>query len=98
MERHNTRRIDQQSKMTLPSALRRDLSLNEKAQVSLMPVESIVILWRLDGEPSSHCYTSTIDDLGRVEIPAEIMHQLNWQLESEISLYATDNLVILKSV
>ncbi|MCL2839457.1 MAG: hypothetical protein FWE05_01695 [Defluviitaleaceae bacterium] len=95
MERHNNRRVDPLGKMVLPSALRRDLDLSEKTQVSLMPVENAIIMWRLKDEPSPHCYTSEIDKLGRIEIPAELMRRFNWSIEDEISIYSAEHLVIL---
>ncbi|MCL2840044.1 MAG: hypothetical protein FWE05_04645 [Defluviitaleaceae bacterium] len=98
MKRHNNRSIDPLRKMVLPSAIRQDLKLEPKDQVSLMPVETLVVLWRIDGEPSSHCYTSEIDELGRIEVPFELMFQLSWNVLDEISIHSIDNLVILKSV
>jgi len=97
MERHNNRRLDPLGKMVLPSAVKRDLKLEPKTQVSLMPVDTIIIMRRLDGEPSAHCYTGEIDPLGRIEIPPELMHHLNWTADNELSLYSIDNLLILKS-
>ncbi|MCL2839629.1 MAG: AbrB/MazE/SpoVT family DNA-binding domain-containing protein [Defluviitaleaceae bacterium] len=101
MERYSSRGIDELGRMVLPVEIRTKLNLRANMQVSLTPIDTIVILQRVDGEPIPACtcynYTSTLDELHRVTFSHELLSQQGWKAGSTVALYVNDNIIILKS-
>ena len=96
MERYNSHGIDEMGQLVLHGDLRKKLGFETAGEVSMMPVEHIVILRRLEGEPESGCFTSSVCNLGRINLPADLREKMGWQVKNRVAIYNTGNLIILK--
>jgi len=97
MERYSLRTIDELNRIVIHSELRQKLGLETGAKISLQAIDTIVVMRRTEAEPKQDCYVSQVNELGMVELPAELRKQMGWNVADGIALYSTDNLLILKS-
>lgn len=101
MERYSARTVDELGRLTLHSDLRKRLGLETGDKVSLMLVDTILILRRAqgcaEGESQSGCLCCPVSELGMIELPIEIRQKLSWKENAQVALYHTDNIIILKS-
>jgi bifunctional DNA-binding transcriptional regulator/antitoxin component of YhaV-PrlF toxin-antitoxin module len=96
MERYTAHAIDEVGRFVLHGDLRRKLGVEESGKVSLLIVDTIVIMQRMCGEPEQGCIVSPVNDIGMVDLPKELREKLGWQVKDKLAAYSTDNLVILK--
>ena len=96
MERYSTRTIDDLGRVVLHSSIRDEFGIKAGDSISLLLVDTIVILRKLAGEPEPGCSVSQVSELGVIEIPGEIRQKLNWSTGSKVAVYRTDDLLIIK--
>jgi len=84
-------------RVVLPSEIRRKLNLNTGGEVSLTLVGTILILQPKADASDSACAVCQVSEVGVIDLPAELRQKLNWKVKGEISMYHTDNLVVMKS-
>ena len=97
MERYSSRGIDELNRLVLHSELRQVLGFEKGDTVSLQRIDTIVILQKTKGDLEQGCFTSQVDDLGRIVLPTELQQQMGWEVKSRVAVYHTDNMLILKS-
>ena len=96
MERYSSRTIDELGRLVLHSDVRQLLDLKTNDNVSMLFVENIAIVRRKSEGVEQGLATSAVDELGRIEIPAEYRKILGWQEKDRLAVYLTDNIIILK--
>lgn len=97
MERYSSRGIDEFNRLVLHSELRKVLGFEKGDTVSLRRVGTIVVLQKAESDLEQGCFSSQVDDLGRIVLPAELQQQMGWEVKSRVAVYHTDNMLILKS-
>ena len=97
MERYSARAVDELNRLVLHGELRKELGFEEGDNVSLLRVDTIVILQKADGDLGQGYFASQVDDFGRIVLPAELQQQMGWEVKSRVAVYHTDNMLILKS-
>jgi bifunctional DNA-binding transcriptional regulator/antitoxin component of YhaV-PrlF toxin-antitoxin module len=97
LERYKSRIIDEAGRIIIPSELRKLLCFDTGDKVSLTAVSTIVILQKVESGSESDCTLCTVDELGRIDLPAELRQQMGWKEKSALALYHTDELMILKA-
>ena len=97
MERYNSRLVDELGRITIPSQLRKELEINTGDKISLTAVSTIVVMEKATGDAVAECHVCDVSELGMITLPLELRQQMGWQTKDELSLYHTDNLMILKS-
>jgi len=97
MELYSARTQDELGRFVLHNELRKELGFNAGDKVSLQLIDTIVILQRFDGGEGADFFVGQIDNLGMIELPAELRQRLGWKEKHKIALYHVDNLIILKS-
>jgi len=98
MERYSLRTIDELNRIVIHSELRQKLGLETGTKVFLQSIDSIVVMRLTDGKSEHGCYVSQVNELGMIELPAELRKQMGWKIVDKIALYNTDNLIIFKTV
>lgn len=96
MERYSSRTIDELGRLVLHSDLRKRLALETGNNLSLKPVDTIVILQRAENDAESDYALCPVDELGRLVLPIELRQKLGWKEKDKLALYHTDNIIILK--
>jgi bifunctional DNA-binding transcriptional regulator/antitoxin component of YhaV-PrlF toxin-antitoxin module len=96
MERYSCRAIDELGRLVLHSELRKKLCLETGGKISLLLVDTVIILRRIENEPEPGCDVSQINELGVIDLPIELRQKLGWQTADKVAMYHTDNLIILK--
>ena len=91
MERYSSRKVDELGRIILHGDLRKKLGLDEGARITPTVIGSVVILQRTD---TGECEVS---ELGMITLPAEVRQQMLWKAMSEIAVYHTDSMLILKT-
>ena len=91
MERYSSRKVDDLGRIVLHSELRNKLGLGTGAKVALTVVDSIVVMQRMDTGDCEVC------ELGMITLPVEVRHMFGWVAKSEIAVYQTDLLLIMKT-
>jgi len=91
MERYSSRKVDEGGRIALHSELRKKLGLETGAKITPTVIDSIVVLQRADSGGCEIC------ELGMISIPAEIREKFAWSAKSEVAVYHTDTLLILKT-
>ena len=97
MERYSSRGIDELNRLVLHSEIRKILGFEEGDNVSLLRVDTIVILQKADGDLGEGYFASQVDEFGRIVLPAELQQQMGWEVKSRVAVYHTDNILILQS-
>ena len=97
MERYSSRTIDELGRLVLHTELRKLLNLETGDTVTMLVVENIIILRRVNEGLEQGLATSKVDELGRVVIPVEIRNVLGCQAKDKLAVYLTGNIIILKS-
>ena len=90
-----TRVIDELGRIVIPAELRQRLGL-DAARLLLKPIDRTIVLQRTEDDPEAGCFVCKVDDLGRIVLPGELMQKQGWKEKDHITMYNTDNLVILK--
>ncbi|MCL2840227.1 MAG: hypothetical protein FWE05_05580 [Defluviitaleaceae bacterium] len=96
MENYGTRGIDDLGRLVVPQSLRTKLNFEQGMQIVLMPLEPIIILKPLEGEPSSDYFISEIDELGRIALDFELRNHQNWKEQDKIAFYLLEDILIIK--
>lgn len=101
MQDVGTRTICKQNMMFLPQDLTDHLRLVEGSLFSLLPMGSIVILRLLkeDDDKHQHYFTTSMDLLGRIEIPKVLREAMGWDCKERYDIsvyYVDDEMVILQ--
>jgi len=97
MEKYSSKSIDETRKMVLPLELRGEIGLKDGDTVVLQKIRNMVVMYPSKENPSENSYLLTIDQLGRLEFPAELMQDMGWEIKGWIAIYyADDGTVILK--
>ena len=94
MERYAARTIDEFFRLGLHGELRQKIGLELGAKVSLMIVDTIVILQKWSDDSGRECVE--IDDLGMLTLPHLLKSMLGWKERDKVSSYHSDNIIILK--
>jgi len=97
MERYSSRVIDEKGRLVLHSTLRKKLGIETGDKISLVVVDTIMILQKVNNSTVSENSVCEVDQLGRLSLPKELKQSFGWEIEDEVALYHTDNLIILKS-
>jgi len=92
MERYSARKVDELGRFALHSELRKKLGLEAGVKISLTAIGSIAVIQRTNSEGCE------INELGVFTIPHEIRQRLAWAIGSEVAVYHTDLLLILKAI
>jgi len=95
MERYNSRGIDDVGRVALPGDLRHKLGLNEKYKLLLNPIGTIAVLLKTEDKPGAGKLVCILDQLGRIEIPRDVMQTLGWKITNKLAVYGTGNEIIL---
>ena len=95
MERYSSRTIDDARKITIPSELRRILSLQPGDEVTLQHIDTLLVLQKSGN--SADYNGCKISDLGTIELPDEAMQKLGWKVTDRISMYHIDNIIIFRA-
>jgi len=99
MERFNARGIDELRRIALHSDIRESLGLKEGTKVILQPIGNIVAMQKMDESSETEYFSAVISELGRIEIPIELMLEMKWEFKDRIAVYYVDDgMVILKRV
>jgi len=96
MVRFSSRAIDEMGRVVLHNDIRHKLCLEAGHKVTLIVVDNIVILQRAESDAGHDCYVSHVDDIGRIDLPAELRQKLDWQVKNRIKVYSIDKLVLMK--
>jgi len=94
LERYKSRNVDELGRISIPSELRKELSLDTGDKISLTAVSTIVVLQKAANDAGAVC---DINDIGMITLPAELRQQMGWKEKDKVALYHTDSLMILKS-
>ena len=97
MERYNSRTIDENGRLVLHREIRKELGIEAGDKISLMLIDTIVILRRVESDAEEDCIVCQVNDLGMISLPAEVRESLGWKERDKVAVYHTDNIVILKS-
>jgi len=104
MKKYNSRTIDEIGRLILPLTLRDELRLGPDEKITLLPINSIVLLFcRNDKNAVAQRVTmvqgvsAAIDEIGRITLPDELIYTMGWEKEDSIEFYqADDNTAVLK--
>ena len=91
MERYSSRKMDELGRVVLHGELRKKLGLEKGSKISLTVIDSIVVIQQKDFGDCEIC------DLGIISIPREIRQKFEWIAGSEVAVYHTDSLLLLKT-
>jgi len=92
MERYSARKVDELGRIALHSELRKKLGFEAGVKISLATIGSIAVIQRTDSDGCE------ISELGMFTVPHEIRQKLAWATGSEVAVYHTDALLILKAI
>ena len=97
MEKYSVRTIDEAGRIALHSDIRKKLNLNTGDEVSLTLVGTILILQRKADASESANAVCQVNNVGMIDLPTELRQKLNWKVLDKVSMYLTDDMVIIKS-
>ena len=97
MELYKSRTLDELGRISIPSDLRKELSLNPGDKISLTTISTITVLEKVEGATEADGTICEVSELGVITLPAELRQQRGWKEKDKVALYHTDNLMILKS-
>jgi len=91
MEEYFAQGIDEYGRIFLNDDVRGRTILGANSNVAVHSIGTVVFLQRMDSEdiPQQH-FVKTIDNLGNIELPAELMEKLKWKTGDEISVFYAD--------
>jgi len=96
MVRYGSMTINEYYRLPLHRELREKLGLKEKSEVSLQPIGNIVILQKSNTEIFTKQYFfGSVDEIGKIELPYELMRTVGWRKKDSISVYSVDDYMLI---
>jgi len=95
MEQYSSLKVDRNGAITLHPELVAKLSIEEGDEVALKVLDRIIVM--RFAEACGCEYESAFGKAGTIILPKEIRRIFNWAMGSEIVVYYTDSLFILKA-
>ena len=101
MIKYNSRTVDEIGRVVFPFMLRDELCLDGKLEITLTPINSIVLmLIKRDGDEVSDVlpgFSVAFDELGRITLPKEIIAALKLSKGDGIKIFKADsNTLVLR--